>query len=208
MTEPNLEQDETPQPPKSKRKPDRPGSGVFWYILVGGIGLIVVAAALRGGDGTELPMSEFRRGVDNGKFTEDTVSNLVLGRDVITFRYNPQGFQSAEKDAEKSSATQPDEDQTVHYRIKTLGESPESRQRLADLLYEAGLTYSHQEDRTGWQAMIYLLLLPLLFLGVFIFLLRKVGGPGAAMSFGRSRGKLAAQEDIGISYKENLKHLF
>ena len=202
MTEPNLEQDETPQPPKSKRKPDRPGSGVFWYILIGGIGLIVAAAALRGSDGTELPMSEFRRGVDSGKFTEDTVSNLVLGRDVIAFRYNPQGFQSEEKEGEKSSAAQTDEDQTVHYRIETLGESPESRQRLADLLYEAGLTYSHQEDRTGWQAMIYLLLLPLLFLGVFIFLLRKVGGPGAAMNFGRSRGKLAAQEDIGISFKD------
>ena len=37
---------------------------------------------------------------------------------------------------------------------------------------------------------------------VLIFLIRRLGGPGAAMAFGRSRGRLYAQEDLGVTFND------
>ncbi len=39
-------------------------------------------------------------------------------------------------------------------------------------------------------------------LAIAILLLRKLGGTSSAMAFGRSRGKLLAQEDIGVTFDE------
>ena len=42
----------------------------------------------------------------------------------------------------------------------------------------------------------------LLIVGLFFFMMRRLGGAGSAMAFGRSRGKLYAQEDIGITFDD------
>ena len=47
-----------------------------------------------------------------------------------------------------------------------------------------------------------LLLLMGLTLGLFYFMLRRLGGAGGPMQFGRSRGKLYAEEDLGVSFSD------
>ena len=37
---------------------------------------------------------------------------------------------------------------------------------------------------------------------LFIFMMRRMGGAGSPMAFGRSRGKLYAQEDIGVTFDD------
>ena len=44
--------------------------------------------------------------------------------------------------------------------------------------------------------------LTLLLIAVFFFMMRRLGGTGSAMAFGRSRGKLYAQEDLGITFND------
>ncbi len=39
-------------------------------------------------------------------------------------------------------------------------------------------------------------------MAIFFFMMRRLGGAGSAMAFGRSRGKLYAQEDIGITFAD------
>lgn len=46
-----------------------------------------------------------------------------------------------------------------------------------------------------------LLMTALLFL-VFFVMIRRLGGAGSAMAFGRSRGKLYAQEDLGVTFED------
>ena len=41
-----------------------------------------------------------------------------------------------------------------------------------------------------------------LFVLVFFFMMRRLGGAGSPMAFGRSRGKMYAQEDIGITFED------
>ncbi len=183
--------DAEPAPPKPlKKKSDRHGSSMLWYALIGCAVLLVLAAALRDSGGETLDITEFRRGVENGTYTPQTVSDMIVGRDVITFSQAIPKEGQKEEDVEKT-----------HYRVRALGMSDAARNHLTDLLYAKGIKYSHQEDQSGWQAAAYLLILPLMFLGVLLFLLKKVG-PGTAMSFGRSRGRLAAQEEVGITFKD------
>ncbi len=47
-----------------------------------------------------------------------------------------------------------------------------------------------------------MLVLTGLFIVVFFFMLRRLGGAGSPMAFGRSRGKMYAQEDIGITFED------
>ena len=47
-----------------------------------------------------------------------------------------------------------------------------------------------------------LLMMTLLFVALFIFMIRRMGGAGSPMAFGRSRGKLIAQEDIEITFDD------
>ena len=41
-----------------------------------------------------------------------------------------------------------------------------------------------------------------LFVVVFFFMMRRLGGAGSPMAFGRSRGKLYAQDDVGVSFED------
>jgi cell division protease FtsH len=50
--------------------------------------------------------------------------------------------------------------------------------------------------------MIPMLLVTALFILGFIYVLRRVGGAGSAMSFGRSRGRLYAQEDVNVTFND------
>ncbi len=53
-----------------------------------------------------------------------------------------------------------------------------------------------------WKSYLMLLTLIAGVLVIAILLLRRLGGTSSAMAFGRSRGKLLAQEDIGVTFDE------
>lgn len=61
---------------------------------------------------------------------------------------------------------------------------------------------STAELPSDWVAMLPMLLITAMFVGAFIFVLRRVGGTGSAMSFGRSRGRLYAQEDVHVTFND------
>ena len=53
-----------------------------------------------------------------------------------------------------------------------------------------------------WRSYLMLITLIAGVLVIAILLLRRLGGTSSAMAFGRSRGKLLAQEDIGVTFDE------
>ena len=73
---------------------------------------------------------------------------------------------------------------------------------LAARLEKNGFIIRGQAAPSGWQSHISMLVLVVLMIVFFVFMMRRLGGPGGAMAFGRSRGKLFAQEDIGITFKD------
>ena len=72
-----------------------------------------------------------------------------------------------------------------------------------DLLYENGFKDVRGEAfSTFWRNYGPLIFFLIIMLPVFLIMMRRISGAGGAMAFGRSRGKLFAQEDIEESFND------
>ena len=73
---------------------------------------------------------------------------------------------------------------------------------LQELLLAAGLDFEHAKERGPWGNYLSMLVVMSLCMLLFFFMMRRMGGAGSPMAFGRSRGKLYAQEDIDVTFDE------
>jgi cell division protease FtsH len=142
----------------------------------------------------ELKFSELLNGLkgDKPRFDDTNVFELTIGLRYITFQDQPEP-----KAGEKSPAP----DTTKRFQIPAVG-MEDDKSVLTRALDEKGIDYSYAPPPPEWQTLAYVIGIPLMFLFVFLFLFRRIGGAGTAMSFGRSRGKLYAQEDVEITFHD------
>jgi len=75
-------------------------------------------------------------------------------------------------------------------------------ERIAKLLSENKVPFDYADGPNPWWGYMPLILLTGLFIFVFFFMLRRLSGAGSPMAFGRSRGKLYAQEEIDIMFDD------
>ena len=97
-----------------------------------------------------------------------------------------------------AGATEGSEEKEVRFRVNLNNNMP----RVANLLDKHGIPYTASTPPSpliGW--MPTLLMMGLL-VGLVIFMLRRLGGAGSPMAFGRSRGKLIAQEDLDVTFDD------
>ncbi len=88
------------------------------------------------------------------------------------------------------------------YTIPILGLGDDTIGRFTKLLDDKGIPFSGEEPPSVWQFLAAYLLIPVVFAFVLLVMLRRLGGAGAAMSFGRSRGKMHAQEDLELTFDQ------
>jgi cell division protease FtsH len=74
--------------------------------------------------------------------------------------------------------------------------------RLAELLEEKGIPFDNAEGPSTWRTYLPMLLLTGLCVLFLFYLMRRLGGAGSPMAFGRSRGKMYAQEDLGVTFDD------
>ena len=78
-----------------------------------------------------------------------------------------------------------------------------NNKELYNLAKKQGFTNLDGENApSGWKSLMPMFVFTLLLVAVFFVMMRRLGGTGSAMAFGRSRGKLYAQEDIGITFND------
>ena len=80
--------------------------------------------------------------------------------------------------------------------------SENSEGQLSKLLAENGVPFRYEEAPSPWRNWMPMLFLTGLFGVLFYVMMRRVGGAGSPMAFGRSRGKMYAQEDLGITFDD------
>ena len=80
--------------------------------------------------------------------------------------------------------------------------SENSEGQLSRLLAEHGVPFRYEEAPSPWRNWLPMLFLTGLFGLVFFMMMRRIGGAGSPMAFGRSRGKMYAQEDLGITFDD------
>ncbi|MFM7243515.1 MAG: ATP-dependent zinc metalloprotease FtsH [Planctomycetaceae bacterium] len=80
--------------------------------------------------------------------------------------------------------------------------SENSESELMRMLKEHGVPFRYEDPPSPWRNWLPMLLLTGLFGLLFFLMMRRIGGAGSPMAFGRSRGKMYAQEDLGITFDD------
>lgn len=81
-------------------------------------------------------------------------------------------------------------------------DSPQTVNELRDLLMESRVDWEFSDGQNFMSQYGGLLLIISIGFLLVMFLARKINGIGSPMSFGRSRGRLYAQDDIGITFDD------
>jgi cell division protease FtsH len=82
-------------------------------------------------------------------------------------------------------------------------DSNDTMRQVREKLDAANIKWSYKPGPSPLAQLIWFFLLPMLLLGmVLMFVMRKMGGIGSPMQFGRSRGKLYAQQEVGITFDD------
>jgi len=182
-------------PPKRipNRKSDRgPSGNLFWYLMIGIVlAAIIFSFSSRNRRGETVAFSDFKQKLNDGTFHPGNVQELKIGLSAITFQDQPA-----------STAGGIDKRTIRQYSVPTLGMQDSNEHSLTQLLEQHKIKYNYAEEPPAWQQLAYFLIVPVMFLAFFMFLFRRMSGPGTAMSFGRSRGRLYAQEDLGITFQD------
>ncbi|MFO1022665.1 MAG: ATP-dependent zinc metalloprotease FtsH [Planctomycetales bacterium] len=187
-----------PRPAKPRGKPERNSPANLVMVLVV-LGLVISASVLFFNESNKpetISFSKFIEGIQKGIYTKENVYNLRFSRTEITFQDQPveQGMNPWRTN---SSSNKP---RPKQYSVPSVSLNS-YYEKLTDLLLEKGIDFKSDEAPSEVLPMLYLYGLPLLFLFLIFFMFRKVSGAGSAMSFGRSRGRMHAQEDLDITFE-------
>jgi cell division protease FtsH len=196
--------DRRPQDSKSS-----PGNNYIWILLLLGIPVLVYLVLTPWFESHEVSYSDLVRLVkttktENGKTTgkitvtvdDETVvySNL---RDVKVGDYEITGT----VDIEYPESQDPERGPKEGVEFKThKSATDESEVGITKLLTEKDISWRFKEPPSMFERFLPMLLLTVLLILFFIIVMRRFGGAGSAMAFGRSRGKLYAQEELGVTF--------
>jgi len=149
----------------------------------------------------------------DGKKRTDRYQNLrevEIGLQTITGKIDRiENYQTVEQViGEEPTATQEGESSSVNQKQTGIAfrtdksASSEEEYELLEKLYAYHIDHRNEPGPGLWKSYAPLLLISGLFILLFIFMMRRLSGAGSPMSFGRSRGRLYAQEDIGVTFDD------
>ena len=179
--------------PNSGRDPRRDknqSSNGMWYVLVFSvIGILIFSTMSQSRDGEKVTLTEFKRSVENKVRTARDIHELTIGPTQMTWQ------DCSIADVRKGKTAK-------RYYVGVWGIGDQSINDLLKLLEDNGIEATGGQTPSAFAEMLPMLFLTVLMVGLFIFLLRRLGGTGSAMSFGRSRGRLYAQDDVGVTFDD------
>ncbi len=212
-----MEEDQKPDQPerRSDRKSPQMGSGLIWYLLAAGVGALFLVTALGNRLGVAIPYMQLVRLIEQGEAGKNPKAaiELVEGTDANKQRVRYSHLENLTVGINEVTGTvtrevlEPVSERTgprkTKFRSARRGLGNDDNY-LFQLLKQHGFTDVRAEETpSGWwsdYAPLFLLT-GLLVLG-FLVVMRRLGGAGSAMAFGRSRGKLIAHEDVGVTFHD------
>jgi len=195
MTDPEIENG-SPSEHEKQRAPSRPEqqkSGRFLlYTLIALALLTGVYSMFFGSSRVEtMPYSEFLAKLEDGSLDAANVHALQIGSGYVTFQDRPEPAPG------ESAVSAPE---VTRVPIASMGD--DVQKSLVDLLAEKNIQPDWSSDPGDWQMWVFFGLLAAPFVLLVILMIRRVGGAGSALAFGRSRGKVYAQDDIKVTFDD------
>ncbi|MCI0334751.1 MAG: ATP-dependent zinc metalloprotease FtsH [Planctomycetes bacterium] len=219
-----MDKDHPPQSPNDKpsdKKPAPQGGNLVWYMLGLGVLVLLMVTMLTGSSEPDIGWSDLLALVEasdpqdknapgyieiteksgGGKVRIADLSDIEVGNSVVTAKVTRRALNPAAADGNAkggSSSKGDSKNDKVSISVNRLSEE----QQLEPLLIKNHIPYSIKGPPSALVSYVPLLLMTGLLVMLFIFMIRRMGGAGSPMAFGRSRGKLFAQEDIEISFED------
>jgi cell division protease FtsH len=160
-------------PTGSKGRPSPPRSNTIWLVAAG-LGLLALAQALvLSPQGRPIPYSEFKQLLRGGQVAEVHVGETAI-RGTLKKADGPTGFTVVRID-----------DPALVGDLEAQG-----------VKFSGELVSRWLPELIGWIVPILLLV------ALWSFFMRRIGGEGGIMSFGRSKAKIYAEDDVKVSFKD------
>ena len=209
----------TSDKPTDKKPVPQNGGNLVWYMLGLGVLVLLLVPILNSTTDQSPGWSDLLRLVEasgpNGpKFIDviadgttppqhyrlSDLSDIQIGATQVVAKVTKQLLKPDPKqaDGEAKYVLEGKPDKNVELRVARL---PEETQ-LSDLLTKNKLEFRIAGPANPLIQYIPFLLMTGLLVMLFIFMVRRMGGAGSPMAFGRSRGKLFAQEEIEITFED------
>ncbi len=205
---------ERPGPAKNDRGSTQP---MFWYIAIGLLVFVTAATYFQSSQQRQrLGFSEFIEKVKDGELNKTNVFELTIGLYEITFQDRPapkEGLtfpqerraadhQAAEGEPSgKTTTSAKESDALKRYTVPTLGLPENAIEEARQLLVSRGIEVNGSRPPTEWPSFVFSFMMLMLLLVLIIAMFRRFGA-GAAMSFGRSRGRLMSEDDVKVTFDD------
>lgn len=218
-----MDQESPGSNPRGKRN-ERPGSGSnpgnwktirsgspFGYILLLVLGFFLFRNVFQDVGVHRASYSEFKTAVEEGRFARVQVSTeWVKGFAPVAPKNDGEATSTAPEAAPASAPVagkSPDRPQANTQHLPWMATRVSGDDGLIPLLEAQGVEYEAVAP-SGFSSLLWMWLLPLGIVVLFwTFVMRRLGGgmgqgPQSVMSFGKTRAKIHAEPDTGITFKD------
>ncbi|MGA2064076.1 MAG: ATP-dependent zinc metalloprotease FtsH [Thermoguttaceae bacterium] len=204
-----------PDHPTQQRRPAAGANNAGWYLIVVGTIVLLAVVLWSSENQEEIPYghlvalieqgdpqhhSKAFRDVPQGEKGKGLVvrysdlANLKIGPHEVSGTVTRQVVGPDDQRGEPKSG--------VSFRTPRMG-LEDDHNALFELARRNGFgDVQGERAPSGWRYYLPMLLFTGVLVALFLFMVRKLGGTGSAMAFGRSRGKLYAQEDVGVTFDD------
>lgn len=200
---------------------EKPKNNWIWYLLVAFMIVIMMSALFANSGGVRLSYPDLVRLLEKTKYEDRPGTKLVEGFEgKLTLTPDPKKDRVEEISKLRSvriddkmiygkisyrllngAGKELSKAETLEFRTAT-DDSDGGREKLKSLFDQANIDYVFTEPPGAIYQYLPFMLPMLIVLGIIFYTMRRLGGVGSPMSFGRSRGRLYAQEDIGVTFND------
>ncbi len=212
MDNPRQGKDKDSQPRGPDKKPPPMGNSLVIYILAGVVGAVLALNLMRTAAPAKIYYSELvdlvEQGADNPDAMIEVTRDSRGGKKTIRYSDLSEVLQIERSEVrgtvtrEVVAPERSEPERNVPFRTAIGGINATNSFDLHQVAKENGFTVGGANPPSPWGTITTLLLPIAVIVVLFLFMLRKLGGAGGAMAFGRSRGKLVAQEDVGVTFDD------
>jgi cell division protease FtsH len=217
------DQSKSPNQKSADKRPPQQGGNVVWYLLGLGVILLLLVTVFNTDKVQEMRFSDFqhlvaasnpnrevqdrfvdiqvdRRAAQPQMVRISDLKNIVIDENEIRAHVTKQPLKTVMSGMETSILPDGPAQENVELRVRRVPGDDD----IMGLLKENGITddFAGAPAPSPLMSWIPLLLMTGLLVMLFMFMIRRMGGAGSPMAFGRSRGKLIAQEDVQITFND------
>jgi len=161
------------------------------YVILTFVLLMLIQAVFFGPHTANLPYSDFKMLLRNGK-----VSDLVIGKETITGTLSTKGLEDLLPKPELEMLKRNDKE--THRFVTPRVNDPE----LVSELEAAKIRFTGQVENTWFTVLLSWVLPALIFFGLWMFLVRRMGAQSGLMTIGQSKAKVYVERSTGVSFDD------